>query len=270
MADLRCVLADDEPLALELLESLVRSLPGVVVTAACRSGSEALEAIRADQPDIAFLDIEMPGLSGFGVVRELQPETMPAVIFTTAFNQYAIKAFEVHAVDYVLKPLNADRLAMAVERAKLRLAGQQKLQAGIKESILGAIGQLSGQEEPDGSHSSDPLGQDQQGPRKLLIRDAGKTHVVDPADIDWVDAAGDYMCVHVGAETLVMRTTMKKLEEELDEWSFVRIHRSTLVNVSRVQKIETLGKGDCILHLPDGVTLKASRNFREQLMNLLT
>lgn len=269
MSDLYCVLADDEPLALELLGSLLQSIPEVKVVAMCSDGTQALHAIQKQHPDIAFLDIEMPGLSGFDVVRRLQPETMPAIVFTTAFEQYAIDAFEVHAVDYLLKPLRADRLYTAVQRAKVRLAGFQNMAAGNKASILSAIDQLAGSSRaeeffmPTGHEASEWVS------RKLLVRDTGKTHVIDPCEIDWVDAAGDYMCIHVGGETLVARTTMKKLARQLDTSSFTRIHRSTMVNVSKIREIENLGKGDCLLHLAGGVTLKASRNYRERLAELL-
>ena len=272
MDELKCVLADDEPLALSLLESLVRSKPDIEIVAVCRDGREALAAIRKFHPDIAFLDIEMPGLNGFDVVSRLQPESMPAIIFTTAFDRYATRAFDVHAVDYVLKPLNAERLGLAIERAVLRLGRGQGRQAGAKASIMSALGQMSG---PDGFAGQDLFPPAERGateteaPKKLLIRDAGKTHVVEVAGIDWIDAAGDYMCVHVGNDTHIARTTMKKLQSQLDERVFVRVHRSTLVNVQRIREIENLGKGDCILHLDSGITLKASRSYREQLLTLL-
>lgn len=271
MVELRCILADDEPLALELLESLVGLIPGVSVSATCRDGIEALKAIRSEQPDLAFLDIEMPGLSGFDIIRCLQPETMPAIVFTTAFNQYAIDAFEVHAVDYVLKPLSSERLALAVERARVRIQGERQHQRGDKGAIMNMIGQLADANQkthPDTGQAADPVHAGGET-RRLLVRDSGKTHVIDQASIDWVDAAGDYMCIHVGPETHVMRITMKKLLEQLDEGRFARIHRSTLVNVARVERIENLGKGDCILYLADGNSLKASRNYREQMMALL-
>lgn len=264
MLELRCILADDEPLALSLLESLMSGQRGIAVVGTYHDGMEALAGIREHKPDLAVLDIEMPGLSGFDVVRRLQPEDMPAIIFATAFDQYAIEAFDIHAVDYVLKPLEDDRLRLAVERARNRLAGEQQLRVGEKASIMSAIGQLAGDgeqqplEDPETSESG-----------RLLISDSGKTHVVDPAEIDWVDAAGDYMCIHVGPETLVARMTMKKLEQRLDENTFARIHRSTLVNVTRVRRFENLGKGDCVLHLEGGEKLKASRNYRNQLMAML-
>ena len=269
MDKLRCIIADDEPLALELMESLLRPHTDLEIAAVCRNGREALAAIRNEQPDLAFLDIEMSGLNGFDVIRRLQPETMPAIVFTTAFNQYAIDAFEIHAVDYVLKPLNAERLGMAIERARQRLTGEQRLKVEKKASIMGAIDKMAGASDTAETLLPEDRAQDQGEAKKLLIRDSGKTHVVDPAAIDWVDAAGDYMCIHVGSETLVARMTMKKLEELLDERMFARIHRSTLVNVSNIQKIEHVGKGDSILHLPNDVTLKASRSYREHLMELL-
>jgi two-component system LytT family response regulator len=270
MDNLRCIIADDEPLALALLESLVVRQQGLEVVAQCQNGIEALTAIRNTQPDLVFLDIEMPVLSGFDVIRRLQPEIMPAIIFTTAFNQYAIEAFDVHAVDYVLKPLSPERLELAVQRARLRLESNQKPEREVKASIMSAIEQLSQTDDaPESDLPHREVIEHVARPGRLLIRDAGKTHVIDPASIDWVDAAGDYMCIHVGPETLVARITMKKLEEQLNEKKFARIHRSTLVNAAKILKIENLGKGDCILHLDGEVTLKASRNYREHLMSLL-
>lgn len=268
MNKLRCIIADDEPLALQLLESLLHPLQDIEIVAVCRDGQEALSAIRGKQPDIAFLDIEMPGLGGFDVVRRLQPETMPAIIFTTAFHQYAIDAFEIHAVDYVMKPLSEERIGTAVKRAKLRLAGEQRLSSEKKAAIVNAIEQLQGGANDEDAATSSELVPGESA--KLLIRDSGKSHVVDQATIDWVDAAGDYMCIHVGNETLVARSTMKNLLAQLDEWQFVRIHRSTLVNVSKIQKIEHVGKGDCVLHLPGDVTLRASRNYRKRLLEVLS
>lgn len=268
---LTCILADDEPLAMELLESLVRAQGGIEILAICRDGREALAAIRQHAPDMAFLDIEMPGLDGFDVIKRLQPECMPAIVFTTAYNQYAIDAFNVHAVDYVMKPLNRERLAQAIERTKIRLAGQKVQPNASKASIMNAIGQMS----PGGVDAIEaPLFREQEDAAdadqcRLLIRDAGKTHIINPVEIEWVDAAGDYMCIHVGSETVVARSTMKALEAQLSHRDFARVHRSTLVNVLKVHGIENLGKGDCILHLESGARIKASRNYRSHLIDLL-
>lgn len=263
MPELRCIIADDEPLALDLLGSLLDARNDIVVVAACRDGEEALAAIRQQQPDLAFLDIEMPGLDGFEVVKRLQPEIMPAVIFTTAFNHYAIEAFEIHAVDYVLKPLNGSRLGLAIDRARSRVGQSRSRATHSKTDMLHAIGRIAGLDQAAASASvaMSPPG----GAESLIVRDAGKTHFVDPADIDWVDAAGDYMCIHTARQTLVARMTMKSLEEQLDPYTFVRIHRSTLVNIMRIVTLENLGKGDCMVHLADGTQLKLSRRYRPKL-----
>lgn len=268
---LRCVLADDEPLALELLHALLITFEDIEIVGLCENGDEALTAIRELTPDLVFLDIEMPGLNGFDVISRLQPEIMPMVIFTTAYNQYAIDAFDVHAVDYVLKPLNAERLGLAFERARNRLDGERLLQAGNKASIMSVVEHMfhEGNDERGEPGYRSPGESASAMAKRLVIREAGRTHVIEPTDIDWVDAAGDYMCIHVGTETVVARITMKKLEEQLGERLFMRIHRSTLVNVSKLRKIKHLGKGDYTLTLDNGVTLKASRNFRENLMALL-
>jgi len=265
MPRLRCILVDDEPLALELLESLLEPLDRVEVVDRCRNGREALKSIRRHEPELVFLDVQMPGLDGFGVVKRLQPEIMPLIIFTTAYQRYALDAFDVHAVDYVLKPLSAERLQVAVERALMRLNSLPYRRDANKPRLMGAIEDIARgagaarRPADDGPPAPDPA------TRRLAIRDSGVTHLVAPADIDWIDAAGDYMCIHVGDETIVSRITMKKLEEQLDPRRFVRIHRSTIVNVDRIESLEPLPKGEYALHLRQGATLKVSRSYREQL-----
>lgn len=272
MSELRCVLADDEPLALGFLRSLLESHHEIEVIDACPDGVQALSAIQKASPDLVFLDIEMPGMGGFDVVKRLQPDVMPAIIFTTAFNHYAVSAFEVHAVDYVLKPLDSNRLGLAIERAKMRIANNQAERSAGKANVLNAIGRISDNDLPG---LSTAIGVSQypsndSGQNNLLVRDSGKTHVVNQDYIDWVDAAGDYMCIHIGDKTLVARMTMKSLEEQLDPTQFSRIHRSTIVNTRKVKRLESVGKGDYVVHLQGGAQVKASRRYRAQLMTLLT
>lgn len=271
MHKIRCIIADDEPLALQLLQTLLQAKDDIEILAACSDGKEALKTIMELSPQLVFLDIEMPGMNGFDVVRRLQPEFMPLVIFTTAFDQYAIKAFEIHAVDYVLKPLSADRLELAIERARMRMAIDQHGNEKNKSSVIGALDEMLYKRTGNRTAATELFDDDHQKPAKktFLIRDGAETLVVKQREIEWVDAAGDYMCIHVGDKTHVARTTMKKLEEQLDQTLFVRIHRSTLVNVSQVKKLEHLGKGDCMLHMGNDCKLKVSRHYRTGLMEHL-
>jgi two-component system LytT family response regulator len=272
MPDLRCVIADDEPAALKHLKLHFQSYDDIDVVAECRNGFEALSAIQEKEPDLVFLDIEMPGLGGFEVVKRLQAEVTPPVIFVTAFNQYAIRAFDIHAVDYVLKPLNADRLKVAITRARQRLENEKAMRAGTKANVLRAIGRIPVRAEADvwpdtatsTGISSKPNSQ------TLQICDSGQTHEISHDEIDWIDAAGDYMCIHVGSRTLVARMTMDSLEQQLDQNDFVRIHRSTIVNASRIIGLSSVGNGDLSLKMEGGGQLRASRRYRKNLKRVLS
>lgn len=271
MHKIRCILADDEPLALQLLQTLLQPMDDIEIVAACSNGKEALSTIMELGPELVFMDIEMPDLSGFDVVRKLQPESMPLIIFTTAFDRYAIDAFEIHAVDYVLKPLSSERLELAIDRAKKRITTDRPDGEKNKSSVIGALDEFLHKSTERAAAPKELYADQPQEPAKktFLIRDGVETLVVRQDEINWVDAAGDYMCIHVGDKTHVTRTTMKKLEEQLDQSLFVRIHRSTLVNVSRVKKLENLGKGDYMLHMGNDCKLKVSRHYRARLMEHL-
>lgn len=261
---MRVVIADDEPLALELLDKLLAEHESLEVVARARSGREARSAIRDLKPDLALLDIEMPRISGFQVVQSLQADDhMPLVIFVTAFDSYAVKAFEVNAVDYVLKPLERDRFARAIERAETRHIGSSK------ERLLRAITAA----QATGTAAWDlvdhlPAGESG-GLNRLPVRDGDSVQLLPFDVIEWVDAAGDYMCVHAAGETHILRCTMKQLSDRLAVGPFARIHRSTLVNLNRIREITALAKGECLLHLDGEVKLKVSRNFRSSIAHLL-
>jgi two-component system LytT family response regulator len=220
-------------------------------------------------PELMFLDIQMPGMNGFEVIKALQSDVMPMVIFVTAFDQYALDAFDLHAVDYILKPLDPERVARAVNRAIDRLHDNRA--ESYKAPLIGAIGAIAERAsaatpvEAD-AHEPEPASGSIKG--KLLVRDSGVVKVIPFDDIDWVDAAGDYMCVHASGETHVIRITLGELMEKLDDKLFVRIHRSTIVNVQRVVSITPLPKGGSLLELSEGETLKVSRNYRESIRNL--
>ena len=265
MNKLRVIIVDDEPLALDFLRSILSEFSYVVIVAECRNGKEAIAAASELVPDLMFLDIQLPGINGFEVVKALQSDVMPMVVFVTAFDQYAIDAFDLHAVDYVLKPLDNDRVGRALERAIDRLKINKK--NDHKVPLIGAISDISARIVSDSSkQTSDDVPEGMK--QKLLVRDSGVIKVIPFEDIDWVDAAGDYMCVHALGETHVIRSTLRELMGKLNDNRFARIHRSTIVNIERVVTITPLQKGGSLLHLNQGETLKVSRNYRESIRSL--
>lgn len=263
MHKLRTIIVDDEPLALDLLRAVLNEINGVEIVAECCNGKEAVEAATRLQPELLFLDIQMPGMNGFDVIRSLQNDIMPMVVFITAYDHYAVDAFDLHAVDYVLKPLDKERIARSVDRAIDRL--KTDVDHSFKSPLIGAIEEISEraskQVKTEQTESNIPDGMK----RKLLVRDSGVVKVIPFDDIDWVDAAGDYMCVHAGGETHVIRSTLRDLMTKLDDNLFVRIHRSTIVNVERVVSVTPLQKGGSLLHLTQGESLKVSRNYRDSI-----
>ena len=280
MGALTAILVDDEPLALKLLGSMLAQYNGIEVVAECRSSKDAVKQIQLLQPDLVFLDIHMPVLSGFDVVKKLQADVLPMVVFVTAFDQYALRAFDMHAVDYILKPIDPSRLGLAINRAMERY---QLKDVGVdKSTVLSALDTIldtnsdrnrdrnrdtNSDSAEKKSYEVELVGTSGQ-PDRLAIRDGVHTVLVRFEDIDWIDAAGDYMCVHVGAVTHVMRSTMKDLVGKLPPSMFARIHRSTMVNVKKVIGLESLPRGESLLLLSNDVTLKVSRNFRKVIAKI--
>ncbi|MCO1334601.1 LytTR family DNA-binding domain-containing protein [Microbulbifer sp. OS29] len=268
MNKLTVVLVDDEPLALRLLQSMLEEHQDLDILACCRNGREAVQAVSEHSPDLLILDVQMPGINGFDVVRSLQADTMPLVIFATAFDQYALKAFEVHAVDYVLKPLDPRRLETALERARQRLVqmrseGEEGNQEEKKRLMR------SFEERGNNSNPSAESAAAHTASQRLAIKDRGSITMVTQQDIEWIDAAGDYMCVHAKGETHVMRSTIKDLQKQLCPNLFKRIHRSTLVNLNFIVHIKVLTKGEYFLTLSSGAKLKVSRNYRLPIKEFL-
>jgi two-component system, LytTR family, response regulator len=262
MQKLRTIIVDDEPLALKLLRTVLSEIADIEIVAECSNGKQAVEAATELEPELIFLDIQMPGMNGFDVIKSLQTDIMPMVVFVTAFHQYAVDAFDLHAVDYVLKPLDSERIARSVDRAIDRL--KNDVDRSFKSPLIGAIEEISeraSKEKTDETVNNLPDGMK----RKLLVRDSGVVKVIPFDDIDWVDAAGDYMCVHAVGETHVIRSTLRDLMTKLDDNLFVRIHRSTIVNVERVVSVTPLQKGGSLLHLTQGESLKVSRNYRDSI-----
>lgn len=262
---LNALIVDDEALARRGLNHRLKLIDGITVTGEARNGREAVKMIRELQPDLVFLDIQMPGMNGFDVIRELGVDEMPAVLFVTAYDEFAIDAFEVNAVDYLLKPIDDRRLDQAL--AKVRELLDRKRAQAHKRMLLKLVGDITGQpvDSVEELRRKSPRGLRREDPRKLAIRDAGKTTWVKLEDIEWVDAAGDYMCVHALGETHIMRKTMKELEKELSAEFLQRIHRSTIVNVRRVKAMQSHINGEYFLTLESGHTVKLSRTYKDKL-----
>ena len=262
---LKTIIVDDEALARRGLKLRLSGRDDVEVIAEARNGHEALDLIREYEPDLVFLDIQMPGMDGFDVLRELSAEDMPAIVFVTAFNDYAIKAFEANALDYLLKTIEDSRLSEALDRVTENLDQRQALKH--KESLLQLVGDITG--EPVGSmeelSTRDVEGMKKKEIPKLEIKDGGRTTWIPQNEIEWIDAAGDYMCVHAGGETHIMRMTMKMLEASLDPDYLHRIHRSTIVNIHQVKEMRAHINGEYFLTLNGGHTVKLSRTYKDKL-----
>jgi len=262
---LKTIIVDDETLARRGLRHRLNAFGDVQVIAEASNGREALESILEHGPDLVFLDIQMPGMDGFDVLRALPKGKMPAIVFVTAFDSYAIKAFEAHALDYLLKPIEDDRLADALERVRQ----SRKLEQAVRhrQSLLDLVGQITGQPVRD-MRELKKRGVDRlkhKDPPRLAIKDGNRTTWVNQRDIHWIDAAGDYMCVHAGDDTYIMRATMKHLEQELDPSILHRIHRSTIVNISQVKEMKAHMNGEYFLTLKCGQKVKLSRSYRHKL-----
>lgn len=262
---LKTIIVDDETLARRGLKHRLKSVGDVQIIAEASNGREALDLIREHDPDLVFLDIQMPGMDGFDVLRALPRRKMPAIVFVTAFDDYAIKAFEAHALDYLLKPIEDNRLSEALER--VRENRELKQAVSHRKSLLNLVSQITGQPVSN-MRELKARGVDQlkrKEPPRLAIKDGGRTTWVNQRDIQWIDAAGDYMCVHAGGETYIMRMTMKQLEKELDPAILQRIHRSTIVNIAQVREMQAHINGEYFLTLKCGQKLKLSRSYKNKL-----
>lgn len=246
---LRVVLVDDEPLARERLRSLLETEADVELVAECADGVEAVAAVRSGRPDLVFLDVQMPGMDGFEVLDALDPATLPAVVFVTAYDRYALKAFDVHAVDYLLKPFDRQRFASALERARLDLRADD---AGRR--ILALVADLRRERRPQ---------------QRIVVKAAGRVFFLRPPEIDWMEAAGNYVRLHVGKKSYLVRETMKGLEDRLDPDTFVRIHRSRIVNLDRVRELQPWFHGEHLIVLTTGEQLTTSRRHSVRLQELL-
>jgi two-component system, LytTR family, response regulator len=252
MQRIRTVVVEDEPIARERLLALLASEADVDVVGDSDSGRAALELIDRTAPDLVFLDVQLPELDGVEVARSLTRAPAPAFIFVTAFEAYALPAFEIHALDYLLKPFSADRFRAALAHVRAQLARRQTGAPGRHVRSLGAS--------TPGAEARD----------RLIVKSAGRIHFLRTADIDWCESAGNYVRLHVGSASYLVRETMARLEAGLDPARFVRIHRCTIVNVERIQEMRAASGGDYVVVLANGRELALSRGCREALQSLMT
>ena len=250
----RVIVADDEPIGRHRLVRLLQAEPDTEVVAACADGEEAVEAIREHVPDIVLLDIQMPHLDGFEVVAALGEAHQPAVIFCTAHDQYALRAFEIHAFDYLLKPVDQDRLREAMARAAA--SAGRPTHGGATGRILGLLEELYARERARGRD-------------RLVVRTPERAFFLRTDTIDYIEAAGKFVHLHVGRSVHALRESMAELEQELDSTRFLRISRSVIVNLDRIQEIQPWFQGDYVLILTDGTKLTSTRGYRDNMRRLL-
>jgi two-component system LytT family response regulator len=262
---LKTLIVDDESLARRGLALRLKNIADVEIVGEARNGREALKLIEEKKPDLVFLDIQMPGISGFEVVKELDIETMPVILFLTAYDEYAVQAFEVNALDYILKPIDEERLHQVLDKVRANL--NQKRAIKHKRLLLKLVSQFSGKSISsfEDLEKKDVTNLMPKEPSRLAIRDGGRTTWVNQDDIEWIDAAGDYMCVQAKGVTYIMRKTMKNLEKDLDSDILQRIHRSTIVNVHQVREMESHINGEYFLTLESGHRVKLSRTYKDKL-----
>jgi two-component system LytT family response regulator len=262
---LKALIVDDESLARRGLAHRLKNISDIEIVGEAQNGREALKLIEEKSPDLVFLDIQMPGINGFDVVKQLDVETMPVILFLTAYDEYAVQAFEANALDYILKPIDEERLHQVLEKVRANL--NQKRALKQKRLVLELVSQISGESISSFADLKDKNVAElvHKEPSRLAIKDGGRTTWVDQIDIEWIDAAGDYMCVQAQGKTYIMRKTMKELEKELDDSILQRIHRSTIVNVTLVREMESHINGEYFLTLESGHRVKLSRTYKDKL-----
>lgn len=251
MEKIRVAVVDDEPLARTRLRGLLQQDPEVDVIAECADGYEAVSVIRGGAPDLIFLDVQMPEKDGFEVIEEVGVGRMPVVIFVTAYDQYALRAFQVCALDYLLKPFDEQRFLETLRRAKTQIRNEQG--GDLHRRMLSLI--------EEWEVRSNYL-------ERVLIKTGGRLFFLKTAEIDWIKAEGNYVSLHAGGATHLLRETVSGMENQLDPADFLRIHRSTIVNIKRVKEIQQMFAGDYKVILTDGTRLTLSRNYREKLLRL--
>ena len=257
---IRTILVDDETLAIQGLALRLEGHPDVEVIETCNNGREAIRAIKTHKPDLVFLDIQMPGFDGFSVVSGLADIEPPLFVFVTAYSDHAIRAFEAQATDYLMKPVEEDRLSATMERVRQRLAEKkgveeaERLKEALAEHAPDVHEEIVDSEDAPSASRFEKL---------INIKDQGQIFRVDVDSIERIDAAGDYMCIYTGGETLVLRQTMKDMEKRLDPRKFQRVHRSSIVNLDLIRQVKPHTNGECFLVLESGAQVKVSRSYRD-------
>ena len=257
---IRTILVDDEKLATQGMELRLAPFEDVEIVATCLNGREAIRKIKTLKPDLVFLDIQMPGFDGFSVVQGVMDIDPPLFVFVTAYSEHAIKAFEAQAIDYLMKPVEPERLADTMDRVRSRLA--DKRTSDELDRLRNVINEVA----PNAADNLSSLDDDMASTRfeKLInIKDRGQIFRVDVESIERIDAAGDYMCIYTADNSLILRETMKDLEKRLDPRTFQRVHRSTIVNLDQVRQVKPHTNGECFLVLESGAQVKVSRSYRD-------
>jgi two-component system, LytTR family, response regulator len=250
---IRALVVDDEAPARRKLVRLLAQAEGVEVVGEAASGADAVRAIRERRPDVAFLDVRMPGLDGLGVAREVGPDAVPCIVFVTAFDDHAVQAFEVQALDYLLKPFDGDRFQSALKRVRRQIDSQETGDLGRR--LLALVRDLKS-ERPQRSD-------------RLVVKSGGRLFFLRADEIDWIEAAGNYVRLHVGAEGHLLRETMNSIESRLNPETFFRIHRSHIVNIERIKELQPWFNGEYVVILRNGARLTLSRGYREKLQEKL-
>ena len=261
------IIVDDEPLAIQGLEFRLQAFADIEIVERCANGREAIRAIKTMKPDLVFLDIQMPGFDGFSVVAGLAEIEPPLFVFVTAFGEYALKAFDAQAVDYLMKPVDEERLAATIDRVRQRLT--EKRSCGDSERLKEILTEVAPDAMPADMASEGDVPAANRYEKVLNIKDRGQIFRVDVGDIERIDAAGDYMCIYTADQTLILRETMKDLERRLDPRKFQRIHRSTIVNLDNIKSVKPHTNGECFLVLGSNTQVKVSRSYREVVARFL-
>jgi two-component system LytT family response regulator len=248
---IRTLIVDDEPLARERVKRFLRDEKDISIIGECGNGEDAVEAIQSEKPDLVFLDIQMPEKNGFEVIRSLDDKQLPTVVFVTAYDQYALQAFDVHALDYLLKPFNRDRFQRAVVRAREQIEDRRR--GDLDERLTSLIENLKSEKKYLD---------------RLVVKTVGRVFFLKTDEIDWIEAAGNYVKLHVGRESHMIRETMNGIETKLDPDKFIRIHRSTVVHIDRIKELHPMFSGDYAVMLRDGTELALSRNYRERFLEM--
>ena len=255
---IRTIIVDDEKLAIQGLMLRLQKFPDVEIIDTCNNGREAIRKIKTEKPDLVFLDIQMPGFDGFSVVAGVMEIEPPLIVFVTAYQEHAVRAFEANAVNYLMKPVDEDKLADTMERVRQRLS--EKHAAEEAEKLKNVLAEVA----PDAMEAMPEESQSTSRYEKLInIKDRGQIFRVDVDSIEYVEAAGDYMCIYTGDNSYILRETMKDLERRLDPRAFQRVHRSTIVNLDKVRQVKPHTNGECFLVLESNAQLKVSRSYRD-------